>query len=137
MKAPASLGYKFTSVSSTSAAGPNSGAGGPGGGVPGLGRGDSGLSDVSTFDSVGLGILGAATGAGVGKRGVGGGVVTGRGRCTREQLATAVRKNFNAQPISESDVIVNFLYSVKNQGGSPSPEEVEEEVLLVFLREYS
>ena len=39
-----------------------------------------------------------------------------RGRCTREQLATVVRKNFNAQPINESDVIVNFLYSVKNQG---------------------
>ncbi|KAF8416986.1 hypothetical protein EV426DRAFT_625010 [Tirmania nivea] len=38
-----------------------------------------------------------------------------RGRVTREQLATVVRKNFNAQPISESDVIVNFLYSVKNQ----------------------
>ncbi|KAF8464026.1 hypothetical protein BDZ91DRAFT_641857, partial [Kalaharituber pfeilii] len=30
-------------------------------------------------------------------------------------LATVVRKNFNAQPINESDVIVNFLYSVKNQ----------------------
>lgn len=39
-----------------------------------------------------------------------------KGRISRESLATAVRKNFNAQPISEADVIVGFLYSVKNQG---------------------
>lgn len=113
LKAPSRVGYSFTATSapigSSSAAGSGGGGGGGGSsGVPGLMRGESGLSDVSTFDSIGLG-LGAATGAGVGKR--------GRGRCTREQLATAVRKNFNAQPISESDVIVNFLYSVKNQGG--------------------
>ncbi|CUS09137.1 unnamed protein product [Tuber aestivum] len=38
-----------------------------------------------------------------------------RVRIGREALATAVRKNFNAQPIQENDVIVNFLYSVKNQ----------------------
>ncbi|KAI5813870.1 hypothetical protein BZA77DRAFT_250873 [Pyronema omphalodes] len=38
-----------------------------------------------------------------------------RARTSKEQLATAVRKNFNAQPIQENDVIVNFLYSVKNQ----------------------
>ncbi|RPA92120.1 hypothetical protein L873DRAFT_1831220 [Choiromyces venosus 120613-1] len=38
-----------------------------------------------------------------------------RARIGREALATAVRKNFNAQPIQENDVIVNFLYSVKNQ----------------------
>ena len=43
-------------------------------------------------------------------------VLMKRTRMTREQLATVVRKNFNAQPINESDVIVNFLYSVKNQG---------------------
>jgi len=41
-----------------------------------------------------------------------------RVRIGREALATAVRKNFNAQPIQENDVIVNFLYSVKNQGMS-------------------
>lgn len=41
-----------------------------------------------------------------------------RARTSKEQLATAVRKNFNAQPIQENDVIVNFLYSVKNQGES-------------------
>lgn len=38
-----------------------------------------------------------------------------RARSSRDALATAVRKNFNAQPIQENDVIVNFLYSVKNQ----------------------
>jgi len=36
-------------------------------------------------------------------------------RISRDALATAVRKNFNAQPIQENEVIVNFLYSVKNQ----------------------
>jgi histone deacetylase complex subunit SAP30 len=41
----------------------------------------------------------------------------GRGhRSSRDALATAVRKNFNAQPIQENEVIVNFLYTVKNQG---------------------
>jgi histone deacetylase complex subunit SAP30 len=40
----------------------------------------------------------------------------GGGRISRDALATAVRKNFNAQPIQENEVIVNFLYSVKNQG---------------------
>jgi len=39
-------------------------------------------------------------------------------RISRDALATAVRKNFNAQPIQENEVIVNFLYSVKNQGES-------------------
>jgi len=38
-----------------------------------------------------------------------------RSRISRDTLATAVRKNFNAQPIQENEVIVNFLYSVKNQ----------------------
>ena len=72
--------------------------------VPGLERGGSGLSDVSVGDVFGPGF------------GIGGSGGAMRGRCTREQLATVVRKNFNAQPINESDVIVNFLYSVKNQG---------------------
>ena len=31
-------------------------------------------------------------------------------------LARAVRKDFNAMPINESEVIVRFLYSVKMQG---------------------
>jgi histone deacetylase complex subunit SAP30 len=39
-----------------------------------------------------------------------------RARISRDALATAVRKNFNAQPIQENEVIVNFLYTVKNQG---------------------
>ncbi|KAF8534313.1 hypothetical protein BDD12DRAFT_798279 [Trichophaea hybrida] len=38
-----------------------------------------------------------------------------KARISRDALATAVRKNFNAQPIQENEVIVNFLYTVKNQ----------------------
>ncbi|KAI5845401.1 hypothetical protein BZA05DRAFT_149573 [Tricharina praecox] len=53
--------------------------------------------------------------AGVGRRSPAGRGGGGRGRVAREVLATAVRKNFNAQPIVENEVIVNFLYSVKNQ----------------------
>jgi len=86
---------------------------------PGLVRDGSGLSEMS-FGGDLSGMVaedGAISGCGMGNgsgRGSGGSVR--RGRVTREQLATVVRKNFNAQPISESDVIVNFLYSVKNQG---------------------
>lgn len=36
-------------------------------------------------------------------------------RVPKEQLALAVRKNFNAIGVSETDVIVDLLYSVKNQ----------------------
>lgn len=89
----------------------------------GLARGESGLSEGSFEGEMdGAEGGGGGGGAGAGGGGQGGGAsgagvgVGRRGRCTREQLATVVRKNFNAQPISESDVIVNFLYSVKNQG---------------------
>lgn len=34
----------------------------------------------------------------------------------KDQLALAVRKNFNALGVSESDVIVDLLYKVKHQG---------------------
>lgn len=37
-------------------------------------------------------------------------------RISKEQLATAVRKNFNALAVSESEVIVDLLYKVKMQG---------------------
>jgi hypothetical protein len=37
-------------------------------------------------------------------------------RVQKEQLALAVRKNFNALGVSESDVIVDLLYKTKNQG---------------------
>ncbi|KAF2019273.1 hypothetical protein BU24DRAFT_115820 [Aaosphaeria arxii CBS 175.79] len=36
-------------------------------------------------------------------------------RVPKEQLAMAVRKNFNALGVSETDVIVDMLYKVKNQ----------------------
>ena len=36
-------------------------------------------------------------------------------RVEKESLARAVRKDFNAMPINESEVIVRFLYSVKMQ----------------------
>lgn len=37
-------------------------------------------------------------------------------RVHKEQLALAVRKNFNALGVNETDVIVDLLYKVKNQG---------------------
>ena len=77
--------------------------------------------------------LGGGGGGGGGSGGGGGGGGSGGGsgvrasslpssrppRISRDSLATAVRKNFNAQPIQENEVIVNFLYSVKNQSMSP------------------
>ncbi|KAF2260710.1 hypothetical protein CC78DRAFT_536194 [Lojkania enalia] len=36
-------------------------------------------------------------------------------RVTKDQLALAVRKNFNALGVSETDVIVDLLYKVRNQ----------------------
>jgi len=41
-----------------------------------------------------------------------------RRRVSKDQLALAVRKNFNALAIHESEVIVDFIYSVKHQGES-------------------
>ncbi|KAH6612109.1 hypothetical protein C7974DRAFT_91353 [Boeremia exigua] len=37
-------------------------------------------------------------------------------RVQKDQLALAVRKNFNALGVSESDVIVDWLYKSKHQG---------------------
>jgi histone deacetylase complex subunit SAP30 len=37
-------------------------------------------------------------------------------RVHKDQLAMAVRKNFNALGVNESDVIVDWLYKTKNQG---------------------
>ncbi|KAH8729004.1 hypothetical protein GQ44DRAFT_737185 [Phaeosphaeriaceae sp. PMI808] len=37
-------------------------------------------------------------------------------RVHKDQLALAVRKNFNALGVNESDVIVDWLYKSKNQG---------------------
>lgn len=36
----------------------------------------------------------------------------------QDQLALAVRKHFNGQAVSEQEVMIDFLYSVKNQGKS-------------------
>jgi histone deacetylase complex subunit SAP30 len=37
-------------------------------------------------------------------------------RVHKDQLALAVRKNFNALGVTESDVIVDWLYKSKHQG---------------------
>lgn len=39
-------------------------------------------------------------------------------RVQKEQLALAVRKNFNALGVTESDVIVDWLYKSKHQGNA-------------------
>ena len=39
-----------------------------------------------------------------------------RRRASKDQLALAVRKDFNAAMVSESDTITSFLYAVQNQG---------------------
>jgi histone deacetylase complex subunit SAP30 len=39
-------------------------------------------------------------------------------RVKKEQLALAVRKNFNAQAVTETNCIVDWLYTAKNQGKS-------------------
>lgn len=40
-------------------------------------------------------------------------------RVHKDQLALAVRKNFNALGVTESDVIVDWLYKSKHQGMAP------------------
>ena len=37
-------------------------------------------------------------------------------RVSKDHLALAVRKDFNAAGVSEQEVITSFLYSVHNQG---------------------
>ena len=37
-------------------------------------------------------------------------------RVSKEQLALAVRKNFNGAAVSEIDVVVELVYKVRNQG---------------------
>ena len=37
-------------------------------------------------------------------------------RTSKEQLALAVRKNFNGAAVSEIDVVVELVYKVRNQG---------------------
>ena len=40
---------------------------------------------------------------------------TGKRRVPKETLAMAVRKDFNAAAVNETDVVTSFLYSVRNQ----------------------
>ena len=40
---------------------------------------------------------------------------TGQRRISREQLALAVKKDFNDAMISEPEAITTFLYAVRNQ----------------------
>jgi len=40
-------------------------------------------------------------------------------RVEKEKLAMAVRKHFNAMPVSESDVVGEMLYRVQTQGKQP------------------
>lgn len=37
-------------------------------------------------------------------------------KVTKDQLALAVRKNFNAAAVNEIDVMVDLLYKIRNQG---------------------
>jgi Sin3 binding region of histone deacetylase complex subunit SAP30 len=37
-------------------------------------------------------------------------------RISKEQLALAVRKNFNAQPVNENEAIVELLYRIRMKG---------------------
>ncbi|RPA74528.1 hypothetical protein BJ508DRAFT_33885 [Ascobolus immersus RN42] len=83
-----------------------------------------GLGQYSVSRVGGIGIVSSTGITGVKKR-----------RTAKEALATAVRKNFNAQGISEGEVIVSFLYAVKNQGESnPFSCRVGESLPLIFLR---
>jgi hypothetical protein len=45
-----------------------------------------------------------------------------RRRVGKEQLAMAVRKNFNGLAIQEGEVVVDFLYKVRWQGKSFLPQ---------------
>lgn len=38
-------------------------------------------------------------------------------RISKEQLALAVRKNFNSAAVSEIDVVVELVYKVRHKGG--------------------
>lgn len=42
----------------------------------------------------------------------------------KDQLALAVRKNFNANGVNETDVLVDLLYKVKHQGTDNSSRNV-------------
>jgi hypothetical protein len=59
-------------------------------------------------------------------------------RISKEQLALAVRKNFNGAAVSEIDVVVELVYKVRNQGecsGSYGPGIAIENIDSLLSRE--
>lgn len=44
-------------------------------------------------------------------------------RVHKDQLGLAVKKSFNSQAVTESDVIVDWLYKSKHQGMAAVPEQ--------------
>ena len=44
-------------------------------------------------------------------------------RVHKDQLGLAVKKSFNSQAVTESDVIVDWLYKSKHQGMAAAPEQ--------------
>ncbi|KAK6502127.1 hypothetical protein TWF506_002728 [Arthrobotrys conoides] len=62
----------------------------------------------------------AVLSAGIGKKSA-----SYRDRQPQDSLLSAVRRHFNNQAINEHDVIVNFLYTVKNSGTFPCPRGFE------------
>lgn len=43
-------------------------------------------------------------------------------KVTKDQAALVVRKHFNSQAISESEVVVEFLYKIKMEGERSLPD---------------
>jgi hypothetical protein len=56
-------------------------------------------------------------------------------RVHKDQLALAVRKNFNALGVTESDVIVDWLYKTKHQGAQRACQHITAEVLTIAIRQ--
>lgn len=46
-------------------------------------------------------------------------------RVEKSHLSLAVRKNFNAQAVSEASCIIDWMYTVKNQGTLPLPSAMD------------
>lgn len=54
-------------------------------------------------------------------------------RVSKDQLALAVRKNFNAAAVSEIDVMVELVYKVRSQGTSENFEKQTSTVAVLRL----
>ncbi|KAF2877379.1 hypothetical protein BDV95DRAFT_601785 [Massariosphaeria phaeospora] len=57
-------------------------------------------------------------------------------RVHKDQLALAVRKNFNALGVNESDVIIDLLYKVKNNGADHVPAVLDQSLNLNADKEF-